>query len=64
MALPTKCQTPDVNYSTSIAPYGVVVHIDFPNMKSISKKQAELLERNIHNALELALAATPGVIYD
>jgi len=56
MALLTKCQTPGAIFSTHIKSGEVTVKVKSSKLKGLSKEQAELLEANIHNALELVLA--------
>ena len=59
MALATKCQTPGVTFHTGILGFDdrTEVTINF-TMKTgrIGFDEIQLLEKNIHNALELVLA--------
>jgi ssDNA-binding Zn-finger/Zn-ribbon topoisomerase 1 len=50
----TKCQTPGAIYDTHINDKGVSVKVDLP--LDLSEDEAELLEANLHNAVELVLA--------
>lgn len=59
MAQETKCQTPGAVYNTAIHDTcGTTISIDVITAKhfDLSEEEAELLEANIHNALELVLA--------
>lgn len=60
MAITTDCQTPDVLYNTHIKGEEGVIEIDLnlPFRFRVTDAEAELLETNIHNALELVLSAT------
>lgn len=55
-ALKTKCQTPGAQFHTTISSSKIECSIDLPNDLELSNKEAELLEKNIHNALEIVLA--------
>ncbi len=64
MALETKCQTPDCRYNISIKDTHIVCEVIFTPLNEgegyrtldLSPKEAELLERNLHNAIELVLS--------
>lgn len=56
MATATFCQTPGANFSTQISPRGVTVFVDFGRWINLDVHEAELLESNLHNVIELALA--------
>jgi hypothetical protein len=56
MATGTFCQTPGANISTHISPRGVTVHVEFGKWINLDIHEAELLESNLHNVVELALA--------
>ena len=56
MALSTECQTPGCLYSTQVNSNGVSVSVEFPVPLDLTEGQAEALERNLHNVLELVLA--------
>lgn len=56
MAIETPCQTPGAYFHTSIQEEAVVVAVNFARKISLSPEQAEILEANIHNAMELVLA--------
>lgn len=56
MAIGTKCQTPGAQYHTHVHEDGAVVSVHFGQEFDISKEEAILLEKNIHNAMELVLA--------
>jgi hypothetical protein len=56
MAIKTVCQTPGAQFHTKIDKKSVEVKVDLPNELKLSKKQAKILDSNLHNALELVLA--------
>lgn len=56
MAMKTKCQTPGALFSTLIHPERILVSVVLPFDLDLDERSAELLERNLHNALELVLA--------
>lgn len=56
MAHSTVCQTPGAGYNTHISSDHIEVVVEFPRGFSFTKQEAELLEANIHNAMELVLA--------
>jgi hypothetical protein len=60
MALETPCQTPDAIYKTQmyniLGQFMLNIGIEFPFPLNLTEEQAEILEKNIHNALELVLA--------
>jgi hypothetical protein len=56
MALPTACQTPGTKFRTRISPRAVEVRADLPHALDLTECQAEMLEANLHNAVELVLA--------
>ena len=55
-ALETKCQTPDVIFNIHIADQNIDINLQLPKSLDIDEVEAELLEKNLHNALELVLA--------
>lgn len=55
-ALKTECQTPGVNYEISIKEDQISIKVDMNKKLDIDEKEAELLEKNIHNMLELILS--------
>jgi len=55
-ALETECQTPGAVYDTEIGPKDVKVDVKLPGELDLDEDQAELLEKNLHNVVELALA--------
>jgi len=55
-ALETECQTPDAVYDTEITPKDVKVDVKLPHELDLDEGQAELLEKNLHNVVELVLA--------
>lgn len=57
MALKTRCQTPGAIFHTKIEPKKIEAQVDLPFALNLSEKEAKLLERNLHNVLELALAS-------
>lgn len=54
MARETVCQTPDCVYGISISTRRIRVQVDLP--AGLSFKDRQLLEDNLHNAVELVLA--------
>lgn len=56
MALETPCQTPGAHYITDIDSDSVTLHVQLPTGVTIPVEDAELLELNMHNAMELVLA--------
>jgi len=56
MAQETPCQTPGATYHILIEDQAITVGVDLPQPLSLSEDQARLLEANLHNAVELALA--------
>lgn len=55
MALKTKCLTPEANFSTIISGNKVESKVVLPFNLDISEQEAELLERLIHNQMEIVL---------
>lgn len=55
MAQQTKCLTNDAVYHTTIKDKSVSVRVELPFKMEISEKEAELLEKLIHNQIELVL---------
>ena len=55
MAIGTKCLTPDAVFSTSIGSKYISCRVTLPFELEIDKDEAEILERLIHNQLELIL---------
>lgn len=57
MALATACQTPGIIYSTKIDPGEIRIRLDLGHDRLyLSAESAEILEANLHNALELVMA--------
>lgn len=55
MALPTKCQTPGAVFKTAIQRESVSITVELPVPLFLTEEEAELLEANLHNVLELVL---------
>jgi hypothetical protein len=55
-ALKTPCQTPGAVYDTHIAPTEISVDVKLPEAWDLTESEADELEKNIHNVMELALA--------
>lgn len=55
MAVPTPCQTNGAMFSTHIEPLGITASVSFGRVIDLTEKEAEILEANIHNVLELVL---------
>lgn len=56
MALSTPCQTPETLFKTVISGNVICSVVELPFALNLGDEEAETLERNIHNALELVLA--------
>lgn len=56
MAISTQCQTPDAVYHTNVWQDRVSITVDLPHDLGITAKEAQTLETNMHNAMELVLA--------
>ncbi len=58
----TPCQTPGAVYHTEIRDLSVSVTVNFEKPLKLTAEQATLLERNLHNAVETAIASAikPG----
>lgn len=56
MATETSCQTDGVVYHTHISNNQILVNVELHKLLNLTKEQAEVLDANIHNALELVLA--------
>lgn len=56
MAMSTKCQTPDAQFHTHITNRSVSVTVDFGKKIPLNIEESELLEANLHNAIELVLS--------
>jgi len=55
-AVRTECQTPEAQYHITISGNKISVEVDLPMELDINEDAANLLESNIHNAMELVLA--------
>ena len=55
MALETKCLTPDANFTTIISGNKVESKVILPFQIELNEEQAEILEKLIHNQMELVL---------
>ena len=55
MALETKCLTPDANFTTFISPRTIASTVNLPFELEIGEDEAVILEKLIHNQLELVL---------
>jgi len=56
MAMLTECQTSGAQFHSYINEESVSVKVDFGKKLPLNEKEAELLETNLHNAIELVLA--------
>lgn len=56
MARETQCQTPGCQYSIQIDQTSVAITVKPLPISQLDAAQAELLENNLHNALEMVLA--------
>ncbi len=55
MALETKCLTPDAVFHTNIGTQYISTRISLPFELRVDEKEAEILERLLHNQIELVL---------
>ena len=57
MALETKCLTPGAQFHTNVGTEYITVSVDVPpgTLKDLTKEEAELLEKLLHNQIELVL---------
>jgi hypothetical protein len=55
-ALSTKCQTPDLVYNIDIDSSEINISLKMPFDLDITEEEAILLEKNIHNSLELVMS--------
>ena len=55
MALETKCLTPDAMFHTSIGTKYISTRVELPFELKIDEKEAETLEKLLHNQIELVL---------
>ena len=55
MALETKCLTPDTNFVTYIGQQQILIDVELPFSLDIGEEEATILEKLIHNQLELVL---------
>lgn len=56
MANQTEGQTPGADFHTHITSKSLTVRVDFGEELDLSDEEAELLETNAHNAIELVVA--------
>lgn len=56
MANKTTCQTPDAQFHTKIEDKAIYCKVDLPFDLKLTNDEAEILDTNIHNAMELVLA--------
>lgn len=56
MATETPCQTPGAQFHTGISGRQITVWIELPEALDLTEQQAQTLDANLHNALELVLA--------
>ena len=55
MALETKCLTPDTNFVTHIGQQQILIDVELPFSLDIDEEEATILEKLIHNQLEIVL---------
>jgi ribosomal protein S18 acetylase RimI-like enzyme len=63
-AISTPCQTPEVNYDTVINDHQIGVTAEMPMPVNLDEQQAETLDRNLHNMMEMVLAPLFPPAYD
>lgn len=56
MAIATPCQTSGAQFHTTIALTSVGVLVRLPFELTLTEEEAEVLEANLHNAMEMVLA--------
>jgi hypothetical protein len=56
MAVETPCQTPGATYHVGIAGREITVWVELPEGLDLTEQHAAVLDANLHNAVELALA--------
>lgn len=56
MAMETPCQTPGSQFHTYVHDNIVEITVNLPMDLNLTEEEAELLEANMHNAMELVLA--------
>ena len=56
MAIKTKCQTPGAKFHTEISPDKIGISVELPFLLHLTSKEAEELEANLHNAMEMVVA--------
>jgi len=56
MAVETKCQTPGANFKTTIGTKAICVEVTELPLESLTVAEAELLEANLHNVIEIVLS--------
>jgi hypothetical protein len=56
MSVKTPCQTDGATYGITVEGDSVMAFVEFGRDLMLSAEEANLLERNVHNALELVLA--------
>lgn len=57
MAIATACQTPGLLYRIEVHPGDIRIYIDLGHDRLyLSAESAEILEANLHNAIELVMA--------
>jgi hypothetical protein len=54
LAVPTPCQTPGAIFHVHVTDGEIAIRVEVP--LSFSEAEAELLDANLHNAIELVLA--------
>lgn len=55
-ALKTKCQTKDAIYDIELTDKSVKIEVKLPFDLDLTKSEAELLEANLHNVIEVVLS--------
>ena len=55
MALETRCLTPDAKFHTYIGERLIAIDVELPFKLDLNEQDATLLEKIIHNQLELVL---------
>lgn len=54
-ALSTECQTPGMVYDITITPEKITIELTPPTSFDLNEEEAKLLEKNLHNGVELVM---------
>lgn len=54
-AISTECQTPGMVYDIVITPEKITIELTPPSIFELNEEEAKLVEKNLHNAIELVM---------